>query len=133
MPDESPYQDLSRRERQIMDILYELGEASAEAVRKRLPDPPSYSAARAMLAKLEDKGHVEHFERDLRYVYVPTVAKSVVRRSAASRLVRTFFGGSVTQAVTGLLDASADALSPEELDRLGRLIDQAKRKQEKTP
>lgn len=128
--EESPYRDLSRRQRQILDILYELGEAPAEEVRRRLPDPPSYSAARAMLGKLEDKGYAEHFERDLRYVYVPAVPKAAAQRSALSRVVRTFFGGSVSSAVTGLLDVSRDALSAEELDRLGELIDEAKRRQD---
>lgn len=129
MTDETPYRDLSRRERQIMDILYELGDAPAEAVRSRLPDPPSYSAARAMLAKLEDKGYVSHYEEDLRYVYRPTVPREEARRSAVSRLVTTFFDGSVAQAVTGMLDGSADELPPEELDRLAAIIDTARRRQ----
>ena len=126
----SPYEDLTRRERQIMDILYRLGEAPAEEVRSRLPDPPSYSAARAMLAKLEEKGHVHHVERDLRYVYLPTVPREEVRRSVLTRVVDTFFDGSVTQAVTGLLSASDHNLPREELERLAELIDAARREPE---
>ncbi|MGH9379582.1 MAG: BlaI/MecI/CopY family transcriptional regulator [Thermoanaerobaculia bacterium] len=122
-----PRNELSRRERQIMDILYELGTATAEQVRSRLPDPPSYSAARAMLARLEEKGHVVHVEEDLRYVYSPTVAKEAARESAIARLVRVFFDGSPAQAVTGLLGMSAEELSEEELDRLRKMIEQARR------
>lgn len=119
--------DLTRRERQIMDILYELGRATAEQIRSRLPDPPSYSAARAMLARLGEKGHIAHVEEDLRYVYFPKVPKEAARKSAVTRLVRVFFDGSQAQAVTGLLGLSADGLSDEELDRLARLIEQARR------
>lgn len=119
--------DLTRRERQIMDILYELERATAEQIRSRLPDPPSYSAARAMLARLEEKGHVAHVEEDLRYVYAPTVPKEAARESAMTRLVRVFFGGSQAQAVTGLLGMSADELSNEELDRLEKMIAEARR------
>lgn len=124
--------DLTRRERQIMDILYELERATAEQIRSRLPDPPSYSAARAMLARLEEKGHVAHVEEDLRYVYIPTVPKEAARESAVSRLVRVFFDGSQAQAVTGLLDMSADELSDEELARLERLIAEARRSRDVT-
>jgi BlaI family transcriptional regulator, penicillinase repressor len=126
MPDDSPYSHLSRRERQIMDILYQLGDAPAEAVRTRLPDPPSYSAARAMLAKLEDKGYVTHYEEELRYVYRPTVPREEASHSALSRVVTTFFDGSISQAVTGLLSDSADEILPEELDRLAAIIDAAR-------
>ena len=122
------YDKLSRRERQIMDILIELGEATAEEVRARLPDPPSYSAARAMLAKLETKGHVRHTERDLRYVYRPAISRSAARTSAVARLINVFFGGSVARAVTGMVDASGDRLSDEDLERIERTI-RAERKQ----
>ena len=123
-----PKPQLSRRERQIMDILFELGEAPAEEVRSRLPDPPSYSAARAMLAKLEAKGHVRHAEKGLRYVYSPVQARSKARRSAVSRLVRVFFDGSVAQAVNGMLGQSVDQLSDEELEEMSRSIEQARRR-----
>jgi predicted transcriptional regulator len=108
-----------------MDILYQLGQAPAEAVRKRLPDPPSYSAARAMLAKLEDKGYVQHTEQDLKYVYSPTVPREEVRQSALTRVVTTFYDGSISQAVTGLL-TGGDDLPEEELERLAAIIDEAR-------
>ncbi len=121
---------LSRRERQIMDILLELGEAPAEAVRSRLPDPPSYSAARAMLRKLEDKGMIRHREENLRYVYTPAISREEARESALSRLVRVFFDGSMAQAVNALVDRSASELSQDELDRLARTIDAARERRD---
>lgn len=124
--------ELSRRERQILDALLEVGEAPAEEIRQRLPDPPSYSAVRVMITRLEKKGYVRHREEGVRYVYAPAVSKSRERSNALSRLVRTFFGGSTTEAVTALLDGAED-LSPEELDRLAGVIQKAKekRKEEK--
>lgn len=119
---------LSRRERQIMDILFELGEATAEEVRVRLPDPPSSSAARAMLGKLEAKGQARHIERDLRFVYSPAVSRSRARKSAVSRLIRVFYDGSVAQAVDGMLDQQGARLSDEELDRLADAVAQARRR-----
>jgi BlaI family transcriptional regulator, penicillinase repressor len=119
--------ELSRRERQIMDALFELGEASAEEVRQRLPEPPSYSAVRVMLTRLEKKGYIRHREEGLRYVYVPAVSKARERRSALSRLVQTFFGGSTAEAITALLDTAED-LSDEELDRLAATIEETKEK-----
>lgn len=119
--------ELSRRERQILDALLEAGEASAEDIRQRLPDPPSYSAVRVMLTRLEKKGYVRHREEGVRYIYAPAVSRTRERRNALSRLVRTFFGGSTTEAVTALLD-SAEDLSHEELDRLAGIIEKAKEK-----
>lgn len=115
--------DLTRRERQIMDVLLELGEASAEEVRERLPDPPSNSAVRTLLGKLEDKGAIHHSEKNLRYVYSPAVSRDEAQESALSRLVRVFFGGSAAQAVTGLLDRSVERLDDTELDRLAATIE----------
>jgi len=120
--------DLSRRERQIMDILFKSGRATAAEIRQALPDPPSYSAVRAMLRILEDKGHVRHVAEDLRYVYLPTENPEKARRSALSHLVSTFFHGSVEQAVAALLDTGSRKLQPEELDRLSKLIEKAKMK-----
>jgi predicted transcriptional regulator len=121
---------LSRREREIMDALLELGdEASAEEIRTRLPDPPSYSAVRAMLVKLEAKGVVRHKERGLRYIYSPTATRSAARRSALQRLIRVFFGGSPGDAVNALLDA--EAWSPEELEAIARLIERKKKERGK--
>lgn len=120
--------ELSRRERQIMDVLLEAGEASAEEVRARLPEPPSNSAVRAMLARLEEKGQVTHGERGLRYVYRPAISRQEAQRSAVSRLVRVFFDGSAAQAVTGLLGQSADQLADAELDGLAAAIEQARQR-----
>lgn len=121
---------LSRRERQIMDILFELGEAPAEDVRSRLPDPPSYSAARAMLRKLEEKGAVHHREENLRYVYAPAISRDEARESAVARLVRVFFDGSTARAVNALVDLSAQELSEEELEHLSRTIEDARKRRE---
>ena len=129
MPKRS-YLNLSKRERQIMDILYRQGQASAAEVRANLPDPPSYSAVRATLRILEDKGHVQHHQDGPRYVFRPAVARDKATRSAIRHLVRTFFNGSAEQAVTTLLDESTSKLTPEELDRLAGLIDEARSKGE---
>ncbi len=122
-----PHFELSRRERQIMDILYRHGRASAAEVHERLPNRPGYSAVRAMLRVLEGKGHVKHEEQDLRYVYLPTLPRERAKRSALKHLLATFFEGSAAQAVAALLDGSAAKLSQGELDRLARLIEKARR------
>jgi predicted transcriptional regulator len=126
MADPTPNR-LSRRERQIMDVLYQLGEATAADVQERLPEPPSYSAVRAMLRILEDKGHVRHHEDGPRYVYAPVIARDKARRSAVRHLLRTFFDGSVEQAMAALLDGADRTLSRDEIDRLSHLIEQRKR------
>ena len=118
---------LSRRERQIMDVLYQLGEATAAEVQERLPEPPSYSAVRAMLRILEDKGHIRHHEDGPRYVFSPTVARDTARRSAVTHLLKTFFDGSVTDAMAALLDGTDRKLSRDEIDRLAQIIEQRKR------
>ena len=118
---------LSRRERQIMDVLYQLGEATAAEVQERLPEAPSYSAVRAMLRILEDKGHIAHSEDGPRYVYRPVVARDTAQKSAVSHLLRTFFDGSVEAAMTALLDATDRKLSRAEVDRLSSLIEQRRR------
>lgn len=117
---------LSRREREIMDVLFEVGEeASAEDIRERLSDPPSYSAVRAMLAKLEAKGAVRHREKGLRYVYSPTTPRGAARRSALRRLVQVFFEGSKEQTITALL--ADEKWSDEELDQLAMHIERVKK------
>jgi BlaI family penicillinase repressor len=121
------HRNLSRRERQIMDILYRRGRATGAEIHEALPDAPTYSAVRAKLRVLEEKGHVRHEEEALRYVYVPTVARDTARRSALRHLVSTFFEGSVEQAVAALVDLSAANLSRDELDRISNLIDEAKK------
>jgi predicted transcriptional regulator len=118
---------LSRRERQIMEILYQRGKASASEVREAMEDAPSYSAVRAMLRILEEKGHVRHQEEGLKYVYAPVVARDKAKRSAVKHLLETFFGGSPEQAVAALLDVSATRLTPEELERMANMIEKAKR------
>ncbi|MGH9330592.1 MAG: BlaI/MecI/CopY family transcriptional regulator [Vicinamibacterales bacterium] len=121
------HHDLSRRERQIVDALYKLGRASAAEVRAELPDAPSYSAVRALLRILEDKGHVRHEQDGPRYVYAPTVARDSAKRYAMRHLLHTFFDGSAAQAMSALLDLSSSRLSDSELDRLEQLIDQARK------
>lgn len=116
---------LSRRERQIMDIIYRLGKATAAEVMDRLPDPPSYSAVRAMLRILEEKGHLFHEQVGPRYIYKATVSRDRAKKSALKRVLDTFFEGSTTQAVAALLDMSDD-LSNNDLDRLTHIIDDAK-------
>src|SRR5689334_4105872 len=118
---------LSRRERQIMEILYQRGKASASEVREGMEDAPSYSAVRAMLRVLEEKGHVKHQAEGLKYVYVPTVARDKAKRSAVKHVLDTFFGGSPEQIVAALLDVSATRLTPDELDRMAELIEKARR------
>jgi predicted transcriptional regulator len=118
---------LSRRERQIMDVLHSRARATAAEVLAGLPDPPSYSAVRALLRILEEKGHIKHESEGARYVYLPRVSKETASRSALKRVVATFFKGSVSQAVAALLEAPDTELSETELDKLQRLIKQAKK------
>jgi predicted transcriptional regulator len=120
------HDSLSRRERQIMDVVYQLGRATAAEVQEALPDPPGYSAIRALLRVLEEKGHLRHEQDGPRYVFLPTVPRDKARRSALHRLVQTFFDGSTAQAVAALLDAPDSKLSDDDLDRLSRLIDRAR-------
>ena len=119
--------NLSRRERQIMDLLYRSAPVGAAEIRKGLPDPPTYSAVRAMLSTLERKGHVRHAEKGLRYVYSPVVSRDRAMHRAVSHLMDTFFRGSVESAVAALLDARSGKLSREELDRLAKMIERARR------
>jgi BlaI family transcriptional regulator, penicillinase repressor len=121
------HRDLSRRERQILDILYKNGRSTAAEVQAALPEPPSYSAVRALLRILEDKGHVQHEQDGPRYVYLPTVARDNAKRSALRHILQTFFDGSAEQAISALLDESSAKLSSAELDRLARLIDGARK------
>ena len=122
-----PHTDLSRRERQIIDILYAQGRATAAEVQVALPDPPSYSAVRAMLRILEEKGHVRHEQDGPRYVYLPTIGRDNAKRSAMRHMLHTFFEGSAEQAISALLGDSTARLSKPELDRLARLIDKARK------
>ncbi len=119
--------NLSRRERQIMDVLYQRQRASAAEIRESLASPPSYSAVRALLRILEEKGHIRHAEKDLRYVYFPTVSRRRVRRAALRHLVETFFDGSAAQTVATLLEPSTARMSESELDRISELIAKARK------
>ena len=125
------YQRLSNRERQIMDVLYRLGQATAVEVLEALPDPPSYSAVRATLRILEDKGQVRHEAEGPRYVFRPAVGRDRAKRTAVRHLVSTFFGGSPSAAMATLLDESASKLSDADYERLRTLIDEAKNKGER--
>jgi BlaI family transcriptional regulator, penicillinase repressor len=118
---------LSRRERQIMDILFRRGRATANDVMSELPGEPSYSTVRTQLRVLEDKGHVRHEEEGLRYVYVPVVARHTARKSALRHLLDTFFDGSSEKAVAALLGGEATRLSDEELERIEELIAKARK------
>lgn len=118
---------LSRRERQIMNALYQKQRASAAEIRESIPDAPSYSAVRALLRILEEKGHIRHEEKDLRYVYFPTAPRGRVRRKALRHVVDTFFEGSAVQAVAALLDPSTARLTEDELERISDLIAKARK------
>jgi BlaI family transcriptional regulator, penicillinase repressor len=128
VPPARPIPKLSRRERQIMDVLYSAGKATAAAVHQALPDPPSYSAVRATLRILEEKGHVRHETEDLRYVYKPSISRDRAKRSALRHLLHTFFDGSVSQVLASLIDLSPKGLDERELQRVRRLIDEARSK-----
>lgn len=117
---------LGRRERQIMDVIYRRGEASVAEVRGDLPDPPSYSAVRAMLGLLEDKGYLRHQQRGLKYVYLPADDTRKVRESALKHMVRTYFGGSPERAAAALLEMSDRKLSAKEKYYLAQLIKKAR-------
>ena len=120
---------LSRRETQIMDVVFQLGEATAAEILEHLPDPPSYSAVRALLTILEDKGHLTHRRSGTHYVYTATLANEKARQSALDHLLKTFFSGSAPQVVAALL--STNDLSPEDLEELARLIEEARNEDEK--
>jgi predicted transcriptional regulator len=118
---------LSRRERQIMDILHARQQATAAEVLDALPDPPSYSAVRALLRILEEKGHARHRQESNRYIYLPRASRQTASRSALKRVVSTFFQGSVAQAMAALLDDSDARLSDAELEQMRQLIERAKK------
>jgi predicted transcriptional regulator len=125
--DSSVNASLSRREREIMDALYAMGRASAAQVREKLPSPPSYSAVRALLRILEEKGHQRHEEEGPRYIYVPVVTAKRAQKKAVSHLVETFFQGSAERAVAALIE-NADSFDDDEIARIERLIAAARRK-----
>jgi len=118
---------LSRRERQIMDVIYRLTRATVNDVIAELPGKPNYSTVRAQLRVLEEKGHLRHEEEGLRYLYYPTVPRNTVRASALRHLVETFFDGSTEKVVSALLGTDGSKVSKDELDRISRLIEKAKK------
>ena len=122
---------LSRRERQIMDVLYRAGRATAADVQAGMPDAPSYSAVRTMLRILEEKGHVRHESDGPRYVYIPTVARDKAKRSALKHVVNTFFDGSASQVMAALFELAPRDLGDDEIARLRQLIDNAKQQRRK--
>lgn len=119
-------ENLSRREGQIMDVLFRLGSATAAEIRESIPDPPSYSAIRGLLRVLEEKRHVRHEQDGPRYVFKPTIEPKKARSGALERLLKVFFDGSTEKAVAALLDLNAGELSVNDYDRLARLIEQAR-------
>lgn len=127
MPKNAPL-DLGRRERQIMESVYTLGEASVGDVLENIPDPPSYSAVRAILNTLEEKGHLQRKKSGKKFLYVPTVSTEKARRSVLKKMVSTFFNGSAAQAAASLIEMDAKQLSTDDLDRLAALIEEAKQK-----
>ena len=126
MPERS-HLHLAPRERQIMDIVYQRGEASVADVRRAMPNPPSYSSVRTMMRLLEEKGHLRHREEGRKFVYMPVVTPEKARRSALRNLLSTFFDDSVSNAVATLIDSGKRKLSSEELDRLAKLIEKARK------
>ena len=119
--------DLSRRERQIMSIVYQLRRATAAEVMGALEDPPSYSAVRTHLRILEEKGHLRHEQDGPRYVYLPTLPRDRARLGALRQVLHTFFDGSASQAVAALLDSADRPVTPQELDQLARVVEQARK------
>jgi BlaI family penicillinase repressor len=122
-----PDSGLSRRERQIMDILFALGRATGPEIQERLPDQPSYSAVRTILRVLERKGHIRHIEEGLRYVYLPAVERETAKQSAIQRLISTFFDGSAKAAAAAFIDPAASQLSAEDLKELEAMIRKARK------
>jgi len=127
MKAKSQFIDLTRRERQIMDVIYQAGRASAEEIRERLPDPPSNSSVRTMLRILEEKGHIRHEYEGGRFAFMPTLKHDKAKRSAMRHLVDTFFAGSGKDAIAALFDITAPELDEQELAHLRRLIEDAEK------
>lgn len=119
--------DLSRRERQIMDVIYRQGSATAAEVREQMPDPPSYSSVRALLRVLEEKGVLKHKQQGPRYLFMPTVRREKAKASALKHMMQTFFDDSAENVIAALMDISSSKLSEEEYKRLSEMIEQARR------
>jgi len=123
-------QDLAKRERQILEIVYSLGKGSAVEVSEKLPDPPSYSTVRKVLSILENKGYVKHIEQNRRYVYLPTQSKRVARTSALKHLMNSLFENSAESVVSTLLDIAEPGISDDELRRLTKQIEKHRKERE---
>jgi BlaI family transcriptional regulator, penicillinase repressor len=119
--------DVSRRERQILDVLYRTGRATVAEIQEAMPSPPGYSAVRTLLRILEEKGHVRHEQDGARYVYLPCVTRAQAKRSALRHLLHTFFEGSTTEAIAALLDDDSSRLSSDDWKRLADLIERARK------
>ena len=119
--------DVSRRERQILDVLYRTGRATVAEIQQAIPSPPGYSAVRTLLRILEEKGHVRHEQDGARYVYLPCVERDRAKRSAMRHLLHTFFEGSTTQAITALIDEDSNTLSGDDWQRLADMIERARK------
>lgn len=124
---QSTGEGLSRRERQILDALYRLGKASAADIREALPDPPTYTAVRTHLAILQEKGHVRFESDGTRYIYEPVVPRDEMAKSVIDGVLQTFFGGSIERVVSTLIDNEESKITPEQLDRLAEIIEEARR------
>jgi predicted transcriptional regulator len=131
MKNQEQFLTLSRRERQIMDIIFRLGEASVADVLNNLPDPPGYNSIRVILGILENKGHLLHRKQGQRFIYYPVLRQETVKRTALKHLLATFFEGSPANILSTLLDVRSEKLTPSELDELSEMIDKAKREVKK--
>jgi len=118
---------LSRRERQILDTIYRLGKASAAEIREALPDPPTYTAVRTHLGILQEKGHVKFESDGTRYIYEPVVPREEMAKSVMDGVLQTFFGGSIERVVSTLIDSEESAITPEQLDRIAQIIEEARK------
>lgn len=127
MSRQSKGEGLSRRERQILDLLYRLGRASAADIREELPDPPTYTAVRTHLGILQEKGHVRYESDGTRYIYEPVVPRDEMAKSVIDGVLKTFFGGSIERVVSTLIDSEESAVTQEQLDRLAQIIEEARK------
>ena len=120
---------MSRRERQILDVLFRTGRATAAEIQEAMPEPPSYSAVRTLLRILEDKGHVKHEQDGARYVYMPRIARDHAKKSALRHLLHTFFEGSAPQAIAALLDEDCSRLTKDDWKRLSAMVERARKEE----
>lgn len=127
MPKKRNAPELARRERQIMDVIFQLGEATVGEVLERLPDPPSYSSVRTIIRKIESKGLLTHRQDGKRYVYRAKQSRETASRTALQKLMDVFFSGSAPDTVAAIMDVSAKTLDPEDLDRISKIIEQARK------